>query len=63
MHSVSTAVSLDLPLSGSYAAKTFNSLRGAWVEGQQIDGRSLRRGIPLEIDGKGFCVIELRQEI
>ncbi|MDQ6930509.1 MAG: GH116 family glycosyl hydrolase, partial [Candidatus Eremiobacteraeota bacterium] len=62
-HTVSTAVALDLPLSGSYSAKTFNSLRGAWVDGQEIDGKTLRAGVPVELDGKGFCVIELRQEV
>jgi glycogen debranching enzyme len=62
-HTISTAVTLDLPLSGSYSAKTFNSLRGAWVDGEEADRNALRRGIPVELDGKGFCVIELRQEV
>lgn len=62
-HTVATAVTLDLPLSGSYSAKTFNSLRGAWVDGEVIAGKTLRRGISVEIDGKGFCVLELRQEV
>jgi hypothetical protein len=60
---VVTAVNVNLPLSGSYAVKSFNSLRGGWVDDDDIDAASLRRGVPIQLDRKGFCVIELRQEI
>jgi hypothetical protein len=59
---ITTAVSVDLPLSGSYSAKSFNSLRGDWTNEDEIDSASLRRGIAIQLDRKGFCVIELRQE-
>jgi hypothetical protein len=59
---ITTAVSVDLPLSGSYSAKSFNSLRRNWTNEDEIDSASLRRGIAIQLDRKGFCVIELRQE-
>lgn len=60
---VTTAVSVALPLSGSYGVKSFNSLRRDWVEDESLDTASLRRGVPIQLDRKGFCVIELRQQI
>jgi glycogen debranching enzyme len=62
-HTVATAVTLDMPLSGSYSVRAFNSLRRAWVNGEELDDAALRRGIAIELAGKGFCVIELRQEV
>ncbi len=62
-HTVATAVTLDLPLSGAYSVRAFNSLRRAWVNGKELTGAALRRGIGVELGGKGFCVIELRQAI
>lgn len=61
-HTITTAANVDLPLRGSYAVKSFNSLRGAWVENGSIDGAALRQGLPMQLDRKGFCVLELRQE-
>lgn len=61
-HTVTTAVSTDLPLGGSYNVKSYNSLRGEWVEGYALDAGELRRGVPIQLDRKGFCVFELRQE-
>ncbi len=60
---VTTAVRLSTKLAGKYAARIFNSLRGEWLDGDSIDAAELRRGIAIQLDGKGFCVLELRQEI
>ena len=60
---ITTAVSVDLPLSGSYAVKSFNSLRGEWVHNDVLDSATIRRGVAIQLDRKGFCVIELRQEV
>ena len=62
-HTITTAVSVDVPLRGSYAVKSFNSLRGAWVDGEPADATALHRGLPMQLDRKGFCVLELRQEV
>lgn len=58
-----TAISVDLPLSGSYALKSFNSFRGEWVDDKALSAAQLRCGIPVQLDRKGFCVLELRQEV
>ncbi|MBV9103216.1 MAG: hypothetical protein JO060_06465, partial [Candidatus Eremiobacteraeota bacterium] len=46
-----------------YAVRTFNSLRGAWVEGKPVHGRALQRGVAVQLDRQGFCVMELREEL
>lgn len=59
---VRTALRLDFKpglRKASYSARVFNSLRGEWVE-TQISADQLSRGLPLELDRKGFCVLELR---
>ncbi|HEY5426567.1 MAG TPA: hypothetical protein VIJ77_08470 [Candidatus Tumulicola sp.] len=59
---ITTAVGLNSRLAGRYATRVFNSLRGDWLEGRSTDAADLRRGVAIEIDAKGFCVLELRQE-
>ncbi|MGH7709224.1 MAG: amylo-alpha-1,6-glucosidase, partial [Vulcanimicrobiaceae bacterium] len=58
-----TAVRLLAKMRGSYAVRTFNSLRGDWIESHLADTSVLANGIAIELDAKGFCVLELRQEI
>jgi len=60
---ITTAVSVDLNLSGSYSVKAFNSLRGEWVNDDILDSAAIRRGVAIQLDRKGFCVLELRQEV
>ncbi len=58
---VSTAVSLDDELAGSYRLRAFDSLRGDWSDDGVIDVARLRAGVPLEIERSGFCLLELQQ--
>ncbi len=58
-----TAFRIEDGLSGSYAVRCFNSLRGAWIDSNVVSATELRRGIPLELEQKGFCVLELSQEV
>jgi len=46
-----------------YATRFFNSLREAWVDAPGTEAKKLEQGIAIQLDGKGFCVIELRQEL
>ncbi|MGA8663194.1 MAG: amylo-alpha-1,6-glucosidase [Candidatus Cybelea sp.] len=55
---VTTTVRFLKGLGIKYAARSYNSLRGEWIGGD-ITERQLRKGLALEIDGGGFCVIEL----
>jgi len=61
VHTVATALAMDLPLPGSYSVKVFNSLRRAWVNQDPLGGAKLRKGVGVELDGKGFCVFELQE--
>ncbi|GAC1543484.1 MAG: hypothetical protein NVS3B16_09900 [Vulcanimicrobiaceae bacterium] len=58
---VTTAVSLDGELAGSYRLRTFDSLRNGWTDGGAVDAARLRAGIPLEIERNGFWLLELEQ--
>ena len=59
---VTTAVRLTSVIEGAYSSRMFNSLRGDWLDWKTFDPAELQRGIPLQIERKGFCLIELRQE-
>jgi len=59
---LTTAIGVSDGLSGTYAMRVFNSMRGAWVEGAVVSARELESGIPVQVDRKGFCVFELHQE-
>ncbi|MGH2465774.1 MAG: amylo-alpha-1,6-glucosidase, partial [Candidatus Limnocylindrales bacterium] len=58
---ITTTVRFTAPLEGSYARRSFSSLRGEWLEWDGLDPDELARGLPVELDSQGFCVIELRQ--
>ncbi len=60
---ITTAVRVKEDLSGSYSMRVFNSLRGAWVENATASADDLVRGLPVQLERKGFCVMELRQEV
>jgi len=58
---VATSVRLSAPLKGSYSSREFNSVRGEWLEAPSFDIASLANGMAVQIDGKGFYLLELRQ--
>ncbi len=62
-HTITTALRLDAELDGIYASRVYNSLRADWLEASSVDAADLARGIAIQLDGKGFCVLELRQEL
>lgn len=59
---IMTSLRLEKIDPGAYAVRTFNSLRSAWMESRMVDAGEMREGIALQLDRKGFCVLELRQE-
>lgn len=60
---VSTAVRIGAEhLSGTYGIKSFNSLRGAWVDGGTVSSDELTVGVPVELERKGFALFELEQK-
>ena len=58
---ITTAVYLDPMLTAPYAVRMYSSLNAEWVESRLDDIRDLKNGHAVQLDGKGFCVIELRQ--
>ncbi|MEO6912968.1 MAG: hypothetical protein ABI182_02975, partial [Candidatus Baltobacteraceae bacterium] len=60
---ITTALRLNTKLGGRYATRVFNSLRGDWLDTPSTDTAELKRGVAIQLDGKGFCVLELRQEV
>ena len=59
---IATALRITDGVSGSYALRTYNSLRGAWIEEGRISADALRQGVPVQLERKGFWLAELRQE-
>ncbi len=60
---VTTAVRIHAGLSGSYRKRAFMSLRNDWIDGDLISAQELQRGIGVQLERKGFEVIELQQEV
>ena len=60
---ITTALRVLLNLTHSYAGRSYNSLRGAWVETPVLNATALKNGIPIELDSKGFCVLELHERV
>jgi hypothetical protein len=62
-HTVATALSMSSTVSGAYSVKAFNSLRAAWVDNGMVSAEQIRRGMPIQLERKGFVVMELTHEI
>lgn len=57
---VATALTLenDTALGGQLRLRTYSSLARKWQE-QELDSSRLRDGLPVRLDGRGFCVLEI----
>jgi len=55
---------VEAALAGAYRRRTYNSLLGHWVEDDDLlSAEELTRGVTLQLEHKGFCLLELRQEV
>ncbi|MDQ2663291.1 MAG: hypothetical protein M3Y18_04560 [Candidatus Eremiobacteraeota bacterium] len=59
---ITTSVRVMRDIHGIYKGRTYNSLRNAWVE-KDFEADHLRSGIPIHLDRRGFCLLELRQTV
>lgn len=59
---LTTAIGLT-GIRGSFAGRQFNSLRGEWTEISALSAGALQHGIPVELEGQGFCLFELSQDV
>ncbi len=55
---VTTSLRFTKERRSAFASRCYNSLRGEWVVGE-MTADDLRRGVAIEIDRRGFCIIEL----
>ena len=60
---VSTSIQVNAPLSGAYRARIYESLLGGWVDRGLLPAAQLQQGHVLRIERKGFCLLELQQEV
>jgi hypothetical protein len=58
--SITTYVRLDVGSDRVFAVREFNSFRGAWIDGGTLSCDELARGHALQIDSRGFIVLELQ---
>ena len=60
---VNTSIRLDVPLSGAYRVRLYESLLGQWTDRGVITAETLRRGHVLQIERMGFSLLEIQQEV
>lgn len=61
---VTTSARLTCELAGSYRLRQYDSQMGEWHEEDAlVSAERLARGIPMQIERKGFRVLELQQAV
>ena len=59
---VTTSLRILGDVRGAYRVRVFDSLRNAWSELGLLAAAEIERGIPVELERKGFWILELEQE-
>ena len=60
---VNTSIHVGVPLSGQYRTRLYESLLGGWEDHGLIPAEQFQAGHVLRIERKGFCLLELTQEV
>ena len=60
---VNTSLMFDVPLSGQYRTRLYESLLGEWTDHGLLEAAHFQQGHVLRIERKGFCLLELTQEV
>jgi hypothetical protein len=61
---ITTALRVEEELSGSYRCHIYDSLASQWVTGENlVPAEALHRGLTVQLERKGFWVLDLRQEV
>lgn len=60
---VYTSLKVAVPLSGCYRTRLYESLLGEWEDRGLLPADRLQSGHVLKIERKGFCLLELTQEV
>ncbi len=59
---VTTSVRVELPLTGTYRLRVYDSLLGEWRDRGLVTAEQVRRGHVLQVEQQGFNLLELTQE-
>ena len=59
----STAATIRDDLQGAFVVREFNSMREAWVDRGQLTAAELERGVAIDLERSGFCILGLRQDV
>ena len=59
----STAATVCADLQGAFAVREFNSMREAWTERGRLTAADLERGVAIDLERSGFCILGLRQDV
>jgi len=57
---VSTSIVFKRRLKTRFSVRVFNNMRGEWIDQPDVTGDDLYRGIPVQVERRGFSVAELR---
>ena len=61
---LTTALRVKGELAGSYRCRAYDSLANKWVTWEElVPAATLRRGLAVQVERKGFWVLDLRQEV
>jgi hypothetical protein len=61
---MTTSLGVDGELHGSYRLRLYNSLLERWMhEDHLVSAEELQRGVMVTIERRGFCVLDLHQEV
>lgn len=57
--SLQTVLQVEAPPAGQYRVRRLDSIRSRWVDGGTVSATQLRKGIPLQLERQGFCLLDL----
>lgn len=60
---VTTSIRIDRPLAGSFRLRRFDSLLGEWRDRGRLTAEDVQRGYVLQVEQKGFSLLELTQDV
>jgi hypothetical protein len=61
---LTTALRVNGELAGAYRCRAYDSMANKWVTWEElVPAETLRRGLALQLERRGFWVLDLRQEV
>lgn len=60
---IATSLRLLGDFARPYTAKSYKNLNARWMDIPHLKAAAVAKGIPIQVDRKGFCVLELRDGV